>query len=202
MSTSLAATPRSDAFGKGAARKLRGTGLVPAVVYGNGEAAAHIQVDPTEFSRLFRLSQDRNTVVEVEVDGQKIPTLVRDVQRNPLTRDILHIDFIKVEAGKPVTVMVPVTTTGKAVGEVIGGKIRVIRRELAVTCEYTNIPKRLVVDVTPMNLGDFVKASQVVTPEGVSVVYNRDFNVVSCWGRRIVVKPTVAPTKGKGKGKK
>lgn len=202
MSTSLSASVRNDATGKGVARKLRATGLVPAVVYGEGADARHITVDPVAFDRLFRATRDRNTVVNVDVDGEQIPTLVREVQRHPLDRNILHIDFYKLSKEKPVTVVIPVTTSGKAVGEVIGGKIRLIRREIPVTCRYDQIPHVINVDVTPMQLGEFVKSSQLPLPEGVSVALDRDVNVVSCYGKRIVAKPVVAAVKGKAKGKK
>jgi large subunit ribosomal protein L25 len=202
MSTSLSANIRPAETGKGVARKLRASGVVPAVMYGDGGEATHLTIDPAAFDRLFRATRDRNTVVNVDVAGSQVPTMVREVQRNPVSREILHIDLYKVTKAKPVTVIVPVTTSGKAAGEGIGGKIRVIRRELPVTCAYDIIPSVINIDISPMNLGDFIKSSQIGLPEGVSIALDREVNVISCYGKRVVAKAAAAPVKGKAKGKK
>lgn len=182
---SLSAEVRSGETGKSVARKLRKDGKIPAVVYGDGEAATPLVVDPDHLVAIFRETQDRNTIVELDVGGEKVPTLVQKVQRHPLKRHILHVDFMKVRPGKPVEVMVPLAGKGRAKGMIIGGRLRLIRREVKVRCEFDKIPSVIEHDITPMDIGDMVKASELVTPEGVEVVFDNDFNVMTVYGRKV-----------------
>lgn len=178
----LNAVPRTD-LGKGAARKSRAGGGIPAVVYAAGSEALAITVDPKQVDDIFRTTRNKNTIVQISLGDKKVPALVQEAQRHPVSREIIHIDFYQVSAERPVRVDVPVTTSGKAVGIALGGRIRVVRRELTVVCPFDKIPATLDVDVTPLDIGQFVKVSQVVAPEGVTVVFDTDFNVVACEGK-------------------
>ena len=182
--TTLSATVRSQ-FGKGAARKARRSGQVPAVMYCPDHETVHLSFAPKDLVDIFRETQNRNTVLSIEVDGQTVPTLVKKVQRNPLTREILHVDLYRLSEARPVEVMVPLETTGRPVGAVLGGRVRLIRRDIKARCVYTKIPSSFVVDVTPMNIGDMVKASEIPAPEGVEVVIDNDFNVVTLYGKKV-----------------
>lgn len=187
MDTTLTATARVGG-GKTIARKLRAAGHVPAVIYGDGDAATAISVDPETLVLMFRETANRNTIITLDVDGEKTPCLVREVQRHPLHRDILHIDFYKLSAGKSVKVMVPVTTSGKAKGAVLGGRIRLVRRELPITCSWESIPGSLNIDVSPLDIGDLIRAADVPLPEGVKLNVEDKLTVVSCYGRRAPAK--------------
>lgn len=180
--TTLAAETRAS-VGKGAARKGRAAGQVPAVLYGEGGAATPIAVDPKKLVEIFRKSQDRNTILQLQLDGATVPAIVQEVQRHPVSRALLHVDFYKLSPGKSVTVKVPVAMVGKAAGVAVGGRARIITRELTVRCAYDRIPKTIDVDVTPLDVGQFVRASQIPTAEGVSIVFDHDFNVVGCEGK-------------------
>jgi len=181
METTLAAIKRTDT-GKGNARKLRASGRLPAVLYGVQEEAVSLSVVPQELTEIFRESRNRNTVVQLEIDGKTVPALVREAQRHPVSRQLLHVDFQQV-GKEPVFVMVPVVTTGKPAGTVFGGRLRVIRRELRVRCAYDKIPTHFEVDVSGMNVGDMVLASEISVPEGVEVIYDHDFNVLTLYGK-------------------
>ena len=183
MSNTLNAEVRATS-GKGAARKARRAGKIPAVVYGPETDAVSIDIDPDALVRIFRKTRNRNTVVELELDGEKVPTLVREVQRHPVSRDVLHVDFYRLSADRPVEVMVPVTTVGRPVGAVLGGRLRLIRRVVRTRCPYDRIPEAFVVDISPMEIGDMVKASEIPTPEGVEMVYDNDFNVLTVYGKK------------------
>ncbi|MCB9670403.1 MAG: 50S ribosomal protein L25 [Alphaproteobacteria bacterium] len=183
MSNTLNATVRSSS-GKGAARKTRRDGKIPAVLYGPENEPVPVDIDPDQLVRIFRKTNDRNTVVDVEIDGTSVPTLVQDVQRHPVSRDILHVDFYRVSKSKPVEVMVPVTTVGRPAGAVLGGRLRLIRRVVRTRCVYDRIPSSFVVDISPMNIGDMVKASEIATPEGVEIVFDHDFNVLTVYGKK------------------
>lgn len=192
MQTTLPATARSAEIGKGAARKLRSTGQVPAVVYGPKGDPVSITVDPKTLLDIFRKSKDRNSIIELDIGGEKVPTLVRDVQRHPVSRDVLHVDFYRVHPEVPVTVDVPLAPFGKMVGSVLGGQLRVIRRTVKVRCRYDLIPDALPHDVSPLDIGDMVKISQIKAPEGSEILFDHDINVLSCFGKRVRVDKKAA----------
>lgn len=180
----LSATVRDEGTGKSVARKIRAAGRIPAVVYAQGSESVSITVDPNALTEIFRKTQDRNTIVHLELDGETIPTLVRDAQRHPVKRDILHVDFYRLEPGQTVEVMVRLAGVGRAVGMALGGRLRLIRREVKVRCAWEKIPAIIEYDITPLDIGDMVKASQLDMPEGVELVVKNDFNVMSLYGKK------------------
>lgn len=214
---SLAADIRITETGKSVARKLRNQGRIPAVVYGSGHAALSLDLDPDELVEIFRTTGDRNTVIhldftdrEIPADllqtwsqagaltaDRKLPCMVKDVQRHPLSRELQHIDFYWLAPGQEVVTMVPLKSSGRAAGMAIGGRLRLIRRELKVRCAWENIPAAIVHDITPMNIGDMVKASELALPQGVSIVTRNDFNVMTVYGRRVSTKAAPAAKKKK-----
>ena len=184
MDTNITATLRQEDLGKGAARKLRAAGRLPAVVYAQGEEATSVHVDPVDIDRIFRTTRNRNTILHLDIDGEKVPCIVRDTQRHPLTREILHLDFYRLAEGQRITVDVPLEPQGRPAGASLGGRLRVIRRTVPVNAEWSAIPATLPVDVSPLQIGDFIKVSEISTPDDVNVVFESDFNVVSLYGKR------------------
>ncbi len=184
MDTNMNATVRQDDVGKGAARKLRAAGRLPAVVYAQGAEATPIHIDPLTLTTIFRKTENRNTIIHLEIDGESVPCLVRDAQRHPLTREILHVDFYRLAEGQSVLVDVPLEPTGRPAGASLGGRLRVIRRTVSVRSDWSAIPATLPVDVTPMVIGDFITVSAITVPAGVEIVYESDFNVLSVYGKK------------------
>lgn len=182
--TTLQASQRPES-GKGEARKLRAKGKLPGVVYGPQDPPFGVEVDPAALTEIFKKSQDRNTIVQLEVAGETLPVLVREVQRHPVSRDILHVDFYRVSQDRDVEVMVPLKTTGRPRGAVLGGRLRVIRRTLRVRCRFDRIPSDFTVDVSPLGVNEMIRASQVPLPEGVALVLDSDFPVISVVGKRV-----------------
>lgn len=180
----LAAETRNNQTGKTVARKLRASGRIPAVVYARGGESVSITIVPKELTEIFRKTKNRNTIVHLEVDGKTVPCLVREAQRHPVRRDILHVDFYRLEAGQVVEVMVPIVGVGRAAGMSIGGRLRLIRREVKVRCAWESIPAALEYDITPMNIGDMVRAFELPLPDGVALVARNDFNVLTIYGKR------------------
>lgn len=184
MDTTISATPITGATGKGTARKLRASGSVPGVVYSGGTEARRVAVNPKNLTDLFDATKNRNTVVDLQVEGETMRCLVRDVQRHPVSRQLLHVDFYALQKGRSVDVMVPVNPTGKPKGAVAGGKLLVVRRELRARCQSEIIPATFDIDTSEMDIGDTIKASQVPTPEGVEIVFDQDFKVLELEGKR------------------
>lgn len=172
--------------GKGAARKARAAGSLPAVVYRAGLNATPISIDPEAIEIAFLKTGDRNTLIELEIAGDgKRTCLVREAQRNPSTRRLEHVDFFEVTPDDVVTVTVKMNPVGTAVGTKLGGRLQVIRRTLDVRCKPAFIPSTVDVDVSEMEVNTFIRASQVVPPTGCELVFDTDFNVVAVLGKRV-----------------
>lgn len=187
MDTQLDATVRDASRGKSGARKVRQAGKLPAVLYGRNQDATPITVDPKELSAIFRTSQNRNTVVHLQIDDDSVPCLVREVQRHPLHRDLLHVDFYRLEDEQEVEVEVPLVTEGKPAGVAEGGRLRVIARKIEVRCKWTDIPEAIVIDVSPLEVNDFIRVSDLEAPGDAEVIYETDYNVITVYGKQALV---------------
>lgn len=166
------------AAGKGAARKLRQQGEVPAIVYGHGRAPQSITVSSRELEKLLSSIAVSSTVIELAIDGSTSRTLIREIQRHPYRRAVLHLDFQELVAGEKVTVDVPLVFTGTAEGVRTGGGILdQIMHQITVHVDPSNIPNHVDVDVTPLTLGRSVHVSDLVIPAGVEVLNDPDATV-------------------------
>lgn len=181
--TSLQVEIRQDS-GKGVARKLRATGKVPGVVYGPESDPVSVAIDPRALTDIFQETRNRNTIVELQMDGKTVPCLVREVQRHPVSRDLLHVDFYRLADDRQVAVDVPLVPIGRPKGAVLGGRLRLIRRTLTALCLPKDIPASFEIDATPLNIGDMVRSSEINLPEGVKLKLESDINVLACYGKR------------------
>jgi large subunit ribosomal protein L25 len=165
----VAATRRTES-GKSAARRLRAAEKIPAVAYGEKRPAQSLAVSPKRLLELLATAHGRNTVIEIEVeDGDKFPALLCDYQYHPLSRSLLHADFLKISLDVPVDVDVPFETFGKCKGVIAGGTLHVVFRKLPVRCLPENIPVKISYDVTELELDGHVGAKDLPLPEGVSL---------------------------------
>lgn len=185
--------------GKGAARKTRASGHTPGVLYRAGEEARPLNFNVAELAAVYRKTADPNTLLTVKLDGVDRLCLIREIQRHPVSRVVEHIDFYEVALDYVVQVDVPVNAVGRAAGTRAGGLLRVIKRTLTVKAPAGKIPRLLDVDVTNLEVGQFIRASDVTAPEGVTVVFKRDFNVLTVEGKRTDrgEAPAAAPAGGK-----
>ena len=196
----ISANPRDD-FGKGAARKVRASGLMPAVIYRAGQPATSISLDAHDLENAFRKTGNRNTLVDLGVDGSNYICLVKATQRDPLSSNLVHVDFYQVDESEKVTVSVPVEPVGKAAGVVEGGTLRLICRDLSIRCNPGDIPATVQVDVSPLNVGDFISVSQIVAVDGVEILARNDFNVVTVLGKRdLLIEEELEAAEGAAEG--
>src|SRR3954470_678869 len=159
-----------DGNGKGAARRLRGEGRIPAVAYGKALPTQQIAVPPEAIKAVLASAWGRNTVVNLDVGGKSALTvLLSDFQYHPLSRALLHADFVQIHMDQPVNVEVPLELTGKAAGVVAGGTLRQVFRKLPIRCLPGLIPVKVVYDVTSLAEDGHVAAKDLALPEGVSV---------------------------------
>lgn len=156
--------------GKGPAARLRREGKIPAVAYGLGVSSTSLTVDPKNLTEALTGPWGRNAVLDVVVDGaDPFNALVADYTYHPVTRELLHADFLHIELDKPVEVDVPLVTTGKAAGVVEGGTLRQIFRKLPISCLPHHIPQAIEFDVTDMDQNDVRHVGDLTLPEGVTV---------------------------------
>lgn len=187
-----------EGTGKGVARKARKAGRTPGVLYRAGGAATPVSFDLAELATIFRKTQDPNTLVEVKVEGaEQRYCLIREIQRDPVSRNVLHVDFYEVAQDYVVTVDVALVPVGRAAGTRAGGTMRLLTRNVTVRCAASRIPKTIEVDVSPVEVGQFLKVSQIQAPEGVEILYSRDYNVVTVEGKRASREETAAAAEKK-----
>ena len=172
METTLNAEPRSER-GKNLARRLRRGGRIPGVVYGegggSGEAGAlAVSVEPEEVSRVLHSEAGANTLIGLTVGtGDSSKVLIKDYQVDPISHQLLHVDFYRVAMDRVITVTVPIELTGEAEGvKVQGGLIDFVQREVAIACLPSEIPEHIQVDVSPLTIGQGVRLRELL--EGAS----------------------------------
>ena len=190
----LSASTRSD-IGKGVARKLRAAGKVPGVVYGHAREPQGLALDTRELERLLEKITAASTVIDLSIDGAGHKTLIREIQRDPVRRTILHIDFQELVAGERVNVRVKLVFEGTPVGvRSDGGIFEEALHEVEVEADPANIPEKITIDVTDLTIGHSLHVSDLKVPEGVEVVTDGDVTICICSAPRAEeeVAPTVA----------
>lgn len=189
---SFNATAR-DQVGKGAARTLRGKGLIPAVIYGHGRDPQPLSLNARDLDKLLGHIQAESTVIEVSVGGTTAKTLIREIQRHPIKRQILHVDFQALVAGEKVTVSIPIVLEGIPEGVRLGGGVLdQTLRELEIEVDPSSIPDHIEFDVTNMVIGDSVHVSDLKLPEGVEVLDDPETSVAVLAAPRAVIEETAA----------
>jgi len=194
----LSATPRTDR-GTGVARKLRQAGQVPAVIYGHGREPQSLALNTRDLDRLLSTISAASTVIELSFDGRTARTLIREIQRHPVKRNVLHLDFQELVAGEKVTVSVPLRFTGVADGVRNGGGIlEETMHQLHLRLDPTSIPDHIDVDVTPLTIGHSIHVRELTLPEGITVLDDMDATVCVCTAPKAVVETVVAPEAEEG----
>jgi large subunit ribosomal protein L25 len=180
----LAAENRSDA-GKGAARRLRASGRVPAVLYGHGTKPQHLSVDARQFGQALRTDAGVNVLISLEVGRNQHLALAKEIQRHPVKGSLIHVDFIQVRRGEKVHVQVPVHLVGEAPGAREGGILDQDLYQLNVEAEVTAVPEAVDADVSGLGIGDVLRVADLKAPDGAVILDDPEASVVS------VVAPTV-----------
>lgn len=162
---SLTAQERAER-GKNAARALRRTGRVPAIIYGHGDENHAISLDHLELEKLLATISVENTLVDLQFDGtQPVRTLIREVQWHPYKSTVLHVDFLQIHAGEKLKLNVPVRLVGQAYGvDTDGGVLDQVLHDLEVECLPSDIPDAAEVDVSEMRIGDVLRVRDVTMP--------------------------------------
>ena len=166
---------RREEFGKGSARRLRRDGKIPGVLYEKGIDNVHFAVDRIEMTAVVR-NEGTNAIVELEVDGDKLLSMVKNIDQNVLTLEIDHIDLLGIKRGEKVVVEVPVVTEGEAAQDAV-----VLQENEVVEIEIDalSIPDELTVSIEGKEIGDSVYASDVKLPEGAELISDPEMLLVN-----------------------
>ena len=166
----LAAVRRRDG-GKEINRKRRAVGKVPGVIYGKGLETRSLEFDRKSLEKFLETARHGTVVVKMTVtdgaDGKESYAVLKEVQTNPLSDRVTHVDFYEVAMGQKFRVEVPLRIRGKAAGIELGGILEVVTRSLEVECTPDNVPEFLEVDVTPLGIGQSLHLGDLRFPEGV-----------------------------------
>ena len=168
----LNAEPRSDS-GKGASRRLRRQGLVPAIVYGGDREPAQISIAHNEFIHELENEAIYTQVIELRVADKKQDVILRDLQRHPYKNKVIHADFYRIDENKPIKVVVPihVANAEKCIGvRGDGGVISQVVTEIEIIALPKNLPEYLEVDALDLHLGETLHLTDIKLPEGVQIV--------------------------------
>jgi large subunit ribosomal protein L25 len=190
---------RRSAVGKGVARKLRQLGSIPAVYYGRGEEPIVLTVGLKELEEVIVKAEGSNVIVDLKVDGDGVgdrKALIREIQRDPVGGHILHLDLQHISLTERITVEVPIVLTGIPTGVKDGGGIlEHLLRDVEVECLPTDIPSRLEIDVSALNIGDSLHVSDLKADK-VTILTEGERPIAA------VVPPTVLeeakPAEGEG----
>lgn len=174
--------------GKGVARGLRAEGKVPAVVYGVGEEPMPIALDGHSLFMAVQAGGFYTTKHTLNIEGgKKVAVLAKDLQRNPVSSKILHVDFMHYNAKAMVRVSVNIVIVGEedSPGLVKGGVLQMVRNEVELLCRSDSIPDNITVSMAGKDIGDAAHMSEVTLPDGVKpVIQDRDFTLASVVGTR------------------
>ncbi|MBI1953281.1 MAG: 50S ribosomal protein L25 [Candidatus Omnitrophica bacterium] len=171
---------------KGPARALRQEGWIPGVVYGQGKNPLVIRVSSREVSRLLRVKGGANSLITLRLQDSDKPlpesaVLIKELQRHPVSHEIVHVDFHRVSLTQRITVKVALAFKGEPVGvKNEGGILEHLRWDLEVECLPTQIPSEIPVDVSSLALGATLHAKQVLLPEGVRLTTDGELPVAAC----------------------
>ena len=167
-----------EGLGKGAARALRRKGLIPGIVYGHNFGPIPVQVELEEIKRLLHYESIESMLIRMRLNGREETVMIKEIQRHPVTYDILHVDFHRVSLTEEVTTRVPVELVGESVGVKEGGILEFPLRELEIRCLPTEIPEHITVDVSQMKIGDSIRVGDLELKEGVTVLDDPDTVIV------------------------
>jgi large subunit ribosomal protein L25 len=189
------AVERRETTGRSAARKLKARGIVPAVVYGGREKAQPVQLSRRDLTSVLSHAAGENILVELEIagEGNTRMAMLQEVQHSPVGGEVLHVDFHAVSMDEKIEADIPLEPTGTANGvKNFGGLLEQSLRELTVECLPRDLPDRITVDVSNLNIGDSIHVRDIRLPDGVSAKGQADLTVFSVLAPTVEEEPVVA----------
>jgi len=198
----LKVEPRMS-VGRSAVRKLKARGVIPAIIYGGKDKPQPLQVSARDINAMMSHASGENVLVELEVAGEKSnrTALVQEVQHSPVSGDILHIDFHAISMDETIQAEVPLEPTGIPNGvKNFGGLLEQSLRMLTIECLPRDLPDRITVDVSQLNIGDSIHVRQIQLPSGVTSKVPPDLTAFSVLAPTVEEEPAVAEAEAAAAG--
>jgi len=198
----LKAEPRSET-GRSAVRKLKARGIVPAVIYGAKHKPQPLQVTARDIQVMLSHASGENILVELEITGEKSSrtALVQEIQHSPIGGDVLHVDFHAISMDQAIQADVPVEAVGIANGvKNFGGLLEQSLRLLTVSCLPRDLPDRITVDVSALNIGDSIHVRDIQLPSGVTAKVQPDLTAFSVLEPAVEEEPVPVAAEGAAAG--
>src|SRR6266478_1941452 len=189
--------------GRSAVRKLRARGLIPAVIYGGNNIPQPLQVAARDINAMMSQASGENVLVELEItgEGSSRTALVQEVQHSPVGGDIRHVDFHAISMDQMIEAEVPLEPVGTAVGvKTFGGLLEQSLRALAIECLPGDLPDRITVDVSQLNIGDAIHVRDIQFPPGVTPKVQPDLTAFSVVAPVVEEEPVVAEAEAAAAG--
>jgi len=193
----LKATKR-DTVTSGQLKKLRDSGLIPGILYGGKDPNTRISVDKKLIKNIISSESFLSSVLDLELDGNKLKVIPRDVAYNVISDQPIHIDFMRVVPGTKIVLEIPVKfiNNSDCPGLKVGGVLNIVRRKVELKCPADNIPEEIIVDLKGLEIGTSIKISSIKLPENVTpTIIGRDF-VIATVAAPTVMKEPEKPAEG------
>ena len=179
MADIVVAAENRTGTGKNENRRLRTRGLIPGVLYGAKKDAVPLAVSPKEITTILRSKTGENTLFDLEIGGSRRKVILKEFQVNPIKGNLLHADFYEVALDKPIEVSVHIEVVGIPVGvKVQGGLLDHVTREVEVSCLPSDIPEKITVDVSELEMGQAVRVGDLKVPDKVTMLSEADLVIV------------------------
>lgn len=192
----VAAQPRTDT-GKNVNRRLRASERIPGILYGSKKEPRAVTVSPKELLQILRSASGENTLFDLELEGDRRKVILKEFQVQPVSGDLLHADFFEVALDKEIEVSVHIELVGTPIGvKNQGGVLDFITRELELECLPTDIPDKISVDVSGLELNKHLRVSEVTLPEKVRLLTDQDVVIAHVVVPRAAVAETEAEAAG------
>lgn len=211
-STEAILVTKREKVGKASSRELRKAGIIPATIYGLGEAAVSVGISPKIVARILASDTGMNTMIHLQREGTDIKrhVIIKDLQRDPVTGRLSHVDFMRVDPTHKVKVNVPIVLKGTPLGVKEGGLLDFVHRHIEVECLPAFIPARIDVNVDHMVVGDVIRLDQIQLDTHLTVLGDVHNVICSVHGKKAeeealegaAKEPEVVTTKGKKDDKK
>src|ERR1700730_15811771 len=198
----LKAEKRAE-IGRAAARKLKARGIVPAVIYGAKDKPQPLQLSGRDINAMLSHASGENILVELEIDGEKSnrTALVQEVQHSPVGGEVLHVDFHAISMDEKIQAEVPLEALGIASGvKNFGGLLEQSLRSVAIECLPTDLPDRITVDVSALNIGDSIHVRDIKLPAGVTPKVQAELTAFSVVAPLAEEEPAVAEAEAAAAG--
>ena len=170
-----------EAVGNGPSRVLRRDGKIPAILYGPKTESIKLAIDRLELEPIIKSGAVAQTLLKLKIEGvdsvRKV--MIKEMQKHPVSRSVLHLDLYEVSMDQKIKVMVPVVTTGKSAGVEVGGMLQLIRRELEVFCLPDQIPENITIDITALEIGDSFHVEDLPLEGAVEIPADTNFTILT-----------------------